>query len=507
MKYRLTKDDEAIFEVAKHNGSAFTAYYFDHVTSQKRDGEIVEGWQFIPWQLRVHHGVEAEQTLVGGFGSGKTGGIGMSGFGFCATVPQFRFLETAPVAWQSKLMYSYVVERLEGSKAMRFVSKMVTRPYPKITFYNGSSMEFMSADENAEKIKGWEGDWAVVDQAEDVDDLDTTVLNLGSRLRGRRPDGSERLGRLTILANAGDSPELWDRYDQVEAFPESYLSLTISYMDNPYLTDRDLENLRRRAGGTPALIQQWLEGKRPIGKGEHFPWSLLEPCVDPGLEAVMERAIKENRPGFVYQEAPKCGCVWWEMPHDPADEYIVIADPGQNDPPHRNAPVIMVWGIKDYPYRPAILRCFRWIFGGGSYQPFLMEYQRLVDQYHAQGQNAFDSTGTQKGFDELAFTVQHLLAEGMNMQGEKFLALNAAKVMLGKMYLRFPALRGLTHQLTHYRLPDTKIRQDITMTFAMSCNWLRRLLWGYSDETDEELAVSSDRAARSTDRAARTSRR
>ena len=506
MAYKLTQDDREIFEVAQYNGSAFTAYYFKHIVSQKRDGEVVEGWQFMPEQLRVHHGAEDEQTIVGGFGSGKTGGVGMSGFALCAMIPQFKFMETAPVAWQSRLMYDYIIERLEDSRAMRFVVKTITRPYPMIRFYNGSSMQFMSADENAEKIRGWEGDWAVVDQAEDVDDLDTTVLNLGTRLRGRRPNGMERLGRLTILANAGDNPELWDRYDQAETYSEDYLSLTLSYKDNPYLSERDLKNLRRRAGGTADKIQQWLEGKRPVGKGEQFPFSLLEPCIDRGLEDVMEKAIAEKRPGFVYQEAPKCGCVWWEMPPDPADEYIVIADPGQNNPPHRNSPVVMVWGVRDFPQRPAILRVFRWISGGGSYQPFILEYMRLVDQYHAQGQNAFDSTGVQKGFDELVFTTQHLLAEGMNMTGEKFFALNAAKVMLGKVFLRFPGLRGLTHQLTHYRLPDTKIRQDITMTFAMSCNWLRRLLWGYSDDTDEELAVSQDRAVRSSDRAARSGR-
>jgi hypothetical protein len=507
MAYKLTRDDEAIFEVARTNGSAFTAYYFDHIAGEKRDGEVVQGWEFMPWQLRVHHGLEDEQTVVGGFGSGKTGGVGMSAFVWCATTPNFKFLETAPVAWQSRQMYDYVVERLENSKARRFVTKFITRPYPKIFFYNGSTKEFMSADEQAAKIKTWEGDWIVVDQAEDVDALDETIRNLGTRLRGRRPGGSERLGRLTCLANAGDSPELWDRYDQVESFPEDYLSLTISYKDNPYLTERDLKNLERRAGGTAEAIQQWLEGKRPVGKGEQFPWSLVEPNIAPALTDIMERAIAENRAGFVYQQAPKCGAVWWEMPYEEGREYIVIGDPGQSNPPHRNSPVIMVWDITGFPEVPAVLRCFRWIFGGGSYQPFLLEYQRLVEQYHAQGQNAFDSTGVQKGFDELVFTTQHLLAEGMNMQGEKFLMINTAKVLLGKIMLRFPNLRGWAHQLTHYKLPDTKIRQDIVMAFVMSCGWMKRLLYGYLDEDEEDaLELPQDRETRTPDRVARSPR-
>jgi len=504
MAYRLTEGDLAIFEQAAQNGSVFTAFYFQNCVSQLDDSTVIKGWQFLPWALRVHHGSEPEQTIVGGFGSGKTAGLAISGFAFCATTPLFKFLEAAPVGWQSLQMYEYIVDRLPGSRAERFVKKTVYRPYPKITFHNGSTMEFMSADEQAARIKTWEGDQVILDQGEDVDDLDETIRNLGSRLRGRRPNGEPRLGRLTVLANAGDSPELWDRYDQAEAFPEDYLSLTISYRDNIYLSERDLKNLERRAGGTPELIQQWLEGKRPVGKGEHFPWTMIEPCVDSALNEIMERAIREKRKGFVYQEAPKCGCVWWEMPAEKGRQYIVIGDPGQNDPPHRNSPVIMVWDVTGFPAQPAYLRCFRWVFGGGLYGPFLDEFQRLVQLYKAHGQCAFDSTGMQKAFDELAFTTEGLLAEGMNLQGEKRLMINHLKIMLGKIMFRFPRIKGITHQLTHYKLPDTRIRQDITSVLMMTAGWLRRKLWDTANlDEEDEISLSQSRNAREPERMGR----
>jgi hypothetical protein len=504
MVYQLTDDDIAIFEEARSNGSIFTAYYFNNSISILDDGTRIEGWQFLPWQLRVHHGSEDEQTIIGGFGSGKTGGLGMSGFVWCATTPMFKFLEAAPVGWQSLQMFQYIVERLTNSRARRFVVKYVYRPYPKITLHNGSTMEFMSADEQGERIKTWEGDWVIIDQGEDVEGLDETIRNLGSRLRGRRPDGSERLGRLTVLANAGDNPELWDRYDQAETYLEDYLSMTISYKDNPYLSERDRKNLRRRAGGTPELIQQWLEGKRPIGKGEHFPWSMIEPCIDPALDDIMERAIREKRPGFVYQEAPKCGAVWWEMPPEKGRSYIVIGDGGQNDPPYRNSPVIMVWDVTNFPAQPMVLRCFRWIFGGGFYEPFLGEFERLVDQYHAHGQCAFDATGTQKAFDELAFTLANLLVEGMNVQGEKLLMINHTKMLMGRIMMKFPRLQGITHQLTHYKLPDTKIRQDIVSTIMMAAGWVRRLLWQPEDGDSDEIELEEGRVARSRERTVRS---
>lgn len=507
--YRLTPDDEVIFEKATANGSVFTAYYFQNSIAETRSGRLAEGWEFLPWQLRIHHGSEPEQCIIGGFGSGKTGGLAMSGFAYCAMIPNFMFLEAAPVAWQSKQMFDYIVKRLPESRANKFVAKTVERPYPKIVFKNGSSMEFMSADEQAAKIKTWEGDWIVLDQAEDVDDLDQTCLNLGSRLRGRRPDGSARLGRLTLLANAGDSPELWDIFDQAETFPEDYYSLQVSYEDNYFLTEKDIKNLFRRAmkaGGTRA-VDQWLRAQKPEGSGEHFPTSLIDPCISPALKDVMDAALAKGREGFVQEEAPKCGVVWWEMPYDEGREYLVVGDIGQNNPPHRGSPVIIVWDVTDFPERPAFMRCFRWIFGNGSFHPFFSEYKRLIEQYRAQGQNAFDSTGVQKGLEELAYTTEDMIAEGMSMTGNKYLHLNAAKQFFTKKLWLMPYLKGLSHQLTHYRIPDTKIRQDIVMVIAMSAGWMRRLLWGYADEEDSGIDMPNPRdPARTTSRDVRYER-
>ena len=186
---------------------------------------------------------------------------------------------------------------------------------------------------------------------------------------------------------------------------------------------------------------------------------------------------------------------------------MVVGDIGQNNPPHRGSPVIMVWDVTNFPERPAFLRCFRWIFGNGSFQPFWVEYKRLVDQYHAHGQNAFDSTGAQKGMDELAYTTEELVAEGMSMAGNKFLHLNSAKQFFTKKLWKMPYLKGISHQLTHYRIPDTKIRQDIVMVIAMSAGWMRRLLWGYEDSDDSGVEMPDPRhPSRTSDRDVRLGR-
>jgi hypothetical protein len=133
-----------------------------------------------------------------------------------------------------------------------------------------------------------------------------------------------------------------------------------------------------------------------------------------------------------------------------------------------------------------------------------MEFERLVDQYHAHGQCAFDSTGTQKAFDELAFTLANLLVEGMNVQGEKLLMLNHTKMLMGRIMMKFPRLQGITHQLTHYKLPDTKIRQDIVSTIMMTAGWVRRLLWQPEDGDADEIELEEGRVARSRERTTRS---
>ena len=119
---------------------------------------------------------------------------------------------------------------------------------------------------------------------------------------------------------------------------------------------------------------------------------------------------------------------------------------------------------------------------------FVNEYERMVKLYRAQARNAFDSTGVSKGFDELVFMTMNLSAEGMNMAGNgKYLALNAAKLLLQKHLMRFPYIPHMVNQLTNYKLPDEKIPQDIVMTLAMSAAFIRR--YYYEDVTTEEEAT------------------
>ena len=453
-----------------HAGVTYTIQWDD-------DGAPVfwhkHGWLWMPWQLQAYHDPRPEQTIVGGMGSGKTAYNAVSLVCMAMTIPHFRGFNFAPQMVQAQEVYGYIKNHFMDTPFWnRFVTAYPMRPYPRITIKNSfvgeSTIEIYSIEKDSEKIRTLEGDVAFVDQGEKFENLDDVVRDIGSRLRGRignRP----RIGRLCIVANAGDNPQLWTRYDQGEYQSKYFMSLNPSSYDNIWLTDADRDNLRRRVSSdaNEAEVEQWMNGRRPLGKGEHFPGHLVKAATDDNLDKIMNERIEATDPGYIKAESPKLHVYKWEMPPEPPEMkrvYCVIGDPGQGNPPDRNSGVIMTWDITDFPKNPATMRGFAWIAGHGSYLPFFQQFVQYTENYQAKDRCAFDSTGTQKGFNELAFSNFGILAEPMDMAvSGKMYALNSLKVFLARGLIKFPYIAHLGNQLTNYRIPDNKIWQDLVM--------------------------------------------
>lgn len=120
--------------------------------------------------------------------------------------------------------------------------------------------------------------------------------------------------------------------------------------------------------------------------------------------------------------------------------------------------------------------CFRWIYGRGSYDPFLQAFFEEYTRYRPQWA-LFDATGVQKSFDEIVFRRWGLMAEGVDLSGMKKAAgLTAAKILMGRALLKWPFISGVRQQLTSYILPDTKINQDIVSMFTILGYKLREYL-------------------------------
>jgi hypothetical protein len=493
--------------------STFTPYFFAPVSGTPRwdlVGETPDTWdlnfsngEYVPWtplhwQVVLAHDDRLDVTVIGGFGSSKTVGMAAAATYWCNMISNFKFMCVAPVGWQSRQMYDAVRQDLvdydnrheRPTRISRMVTKMVERPYPKITWWNGSTMEFMSADEQGEKILTWSGDAACVDQAGQLDELDELVMNLGSRLRGQI-GGRERMGKLILLANAYYNPALWERFDSMEAWPQYYLSIHLTTLDNPYLTTRQTDAFARRIRD-PDKLRQFLMAERPEPKGKEFSRELLANARDRSLDDAMEHGRENDLPGYTVSEATRVGVWLWEMPFNELDNYILVGDPGQNAPPNRNSPCVMVFRCTGFPSTPGYLHAMWWGDGKGSYWPFVYKMEEYYRRYSPMW-TAFDATGVQKGFDELVFAQRGLLVEGLNMQGLKMQMVITLKLLFGRGLLMLPEdIAGIWHQLAIWKMPDRKLRQDIASTLFMGAHMLQRLFLLSSEDLQEIQASDAD---------------
>ena len=85
--YRLTAGDIEIFRKACDPSDGvvvnwFTSYYF--------------GRELRQWQWAFHHALAKQISVVGGTGSGKTVGAGLSYATWAAMTPTFSFMNLAP---------------------------------------------------------------------------------------------------------------------------------------------------------------------------------------------------------------------------------------------------------------------------------------------------------------------------------------------------------------------------------------------------------------------------
>lgn len=480
------------------------------------------GWLFQDWQKEAYHCNQPELTIIGGFGSGKTAWLAATHAVLAAITPNYRGFCVAPQMMQVLESYKYIMQQFRETPWMtRWVTNVTKKP-PVITLENDfigeSTIEFLSIERDPEKVRTLEADFITLDQAEKIEELDELVRDLGSRLRGQIA-GRPKLGKLVLVANAGNNPQLWQRYDMAQWEPDIYKSFNPGSWDNQYLSETDIANLKRRVSGSAGLndaeINQWMGGQRPMGAGRHFSISTIQKCtsieldnlMNANLETQKSTTVVDGNYEWVKLTAPRVGVYKWEAPpdHRAGRQYIVVGDPGQSNPPDRNSPPIMVWDVTNFPAKPATLRAFHWVFAAGSYWGFLTEFERYVKTYRAHGRCAFDSTGTQKGFDELAFALMGLQAEGMNMSmSNKYLALNSLKLFMENGLMQFPYISHLQNQLSNYELPDSKLRQDLVMCMAMSALWMRRLY--YMDTIEDESEDVTRSVEERYDRYDRTAR-
>jgi hypothetical protein len=455
----------------------------------------------ISWAKDIAHGDDSDFMIIGGVGCGKTLNMVLIAGYYCCMMPNFRYLGTAPIAWQADLSYKeFLTFALDWNntqgrerRIIDWIENVRLRPHPMIEFVNGSSMEFKSLDKDATSIMTWSGDMAVVDQAEDPSvNLEMVMGNLGSRLRGQ-VGGRSRLGKLGLMANSAYNPVLWETFDKYESDPAQLAMLLTSY-DNPYLTQRQLVDIERRFRDKDEA-KRLMYSERPLPKGKEFTQELIVKCQSDALDGIMDDALSAGLEGFIKKDSRTAGIYEWALPPRQDHLYIMAGDPGQANPPYRNSPCIMVFDVTDFPRQPATLAAFYWIYGYGSYWPFINTMTALhyaYNPYYA----AFDSTGTQKAFDDLSLLDQDRAWVPINNSGMKMHMVLCLKVLMGRGFVQIPkSLYSVWNQLLMWHMPDKQLRQDIASTMFMigyALNQILPLVEG-DNEVEDFKAPTMDR--------------
>jgi hypothetical protein len=536
---RLTEKEIDLIRRGRENADLITDYFWKPPDQEK--GWIFD-YRFDPegaWQRKTHHASQKRIVIIGGFGSGKTRGVGISAATWCMTVPDFAFLNAAPLSWQSELMYDFLIKESRGCRIEDLMWRKVKRPYPLIEFrfyINNtlivSTMEFMSISDNATQILSWEGDWVNIDEAGKIDSLAETLRNMGSRLRGH-VRGRQRLGRMSLISNSWDNPELWMRYDLARELPNDYFSFTVATRHNGNVTE---DQLKFMIADIPEdEREQFLEGMRPEGRGKFFSVNSIKEAEDKEYSKFIQDRIENKVDGFDMRTTYGAGVSYFTTPRAEGHEYFITADPGTDNAPDRNSPVVMVWDVTNFPKFKMSLAAFWWGNGNGSITPFVRQLLKFMVTYDP-AFTGVDSTGPQKNTNEIlnlylsggrtddtnqrmewlgdiaVNKITNPIISGMDFSSGK----KTAQLIAGRLYLEaglisWPDMvHGIRSQLSNYD-PDkdkssstAKLTQDIVATLCMGCHAVR-IYFAY-DPTQED-ARDSDEDAQSLDRESARSQR
>ena len=489
----LTPTEIEICKRGLDDPNIFTDYFFKPYGAKKGfrfdDNFAEEG----KWQKTMHSAAQKDISIIGGFGTGKTMGVGISACVWAVLTSDFKFLDIGPRAFQAQQMYETILLTARNTRFESLIWEKPRRPHPKIIlrFRIGisvyeSSLEFMSADKDATGILSWEGDWLHIDEAGLLDNLEEVIINVGSRLRGT-VRGRERLGRFSMTSNSWDNFYLWYYFDQASSDPDNFLSMVVSSRHNHNVTADQLKRLMARIPEDER--ERFIDGTRPEGRGNFFEKTAIYECeLLHEVENAMDKQ-RENVPGYKVEKLHGAGVTYYMTPKLEGRAYMVFGDPGAGEAPSRNAPVLMCWDVTDFPRLPAKLVAFYWGNGGGKIGPFITQLLKFINVYQPI-YAGIDATGPQKNMNYLineyamkknleenpgdGFTINNV--SGMDFSGPKKISyLHAARLLIeGRMMVWPKAIVGFRSQLSNYDFEsDKKIAQDIVATFAMSAHAIR----------------------------------
>lgn len=466
----LTEADEQILPAALRENGGY------HLATQW----YLYGSTPLSKQWAFHHAPAPNVTWLGAIACGKTRGVAESYLVDCLTIPYFSALNTSVTSVQAELAFEMTLGWIDqNDRIEHLIDNVSLRPYPEISFKNYSKWIFRTAGKDARFIRGQEFDRINYDEAGlDYDGISLNTLR--GRLRGVRLDGTKRMARLDATTSPTDAPWLRERFykgvkGHWSADLKDYNSLRSTIYENTFLTQQQIRLME--ADYTDDMIDVELLALFPDYGMSTFPKNHIDSCTEQDLNDLMSQAVRpeSGNPAAGWREEvhPRFGIMHWEKPAVPHGMYVQGGDPGTGDPPKRNAGVVLVFRVDTKPWE---LVYFSWVYGKGSYNPFLASFKYALIKYTPVFKG-IDITGPQKALDELAFENQGISVDGINFSADKQALLNALTISITNHWFKWPIIKGLLTQLRHYRrekdTPQTKQTQDIVMALGIVAHLAR----------------------------------
>lgn len=494
--HSLTPEEKQIMKASESDPNIFFAYWFEKpgIAPFQLDHNFEEEAK---WQWKFCMALQSFIVAICGIATGKTVGVGMCAFYHASITPFFRFINVGHELVQAKYMYDEITNRAQGTRAMKLITKATTSPNPKIIIQYlidgveiSSELLFVSAGEKSDgkNLLSIRADWINVEEAGRFSGLAGLISLLVTRLTGSTAAGRPYMGRLSLISNPIDNPELWQIFDKARTNPNA-LTIMIDTEQNKNVTE---EQVQMQLDIIPEEEQAfYLTGKRPEGAGVCFNRLAVDACASQHLTAKLREGLAKGIKGYVGHHYPALGYWHYEFPWEADHQYILIGDPGTGAAPLRNAPSIYVVDTTMAP-RMNIIVALWWGNGGGKISPFYDMYLYFLETFKPIFAGV-DSTSNQKSTAEIinmdyvyeaGFSVNKI--EGLDFSGaRRMMYINSARVSLESRVWAWPdTAKGITSQLKSYdhiedRLTTSKIPQDLVSCFSMAAFASR---WKYPPE-------------------------
>lgn len=516
--YELTPEEEQLMIASTRDPNLFFQYWFE-----RPDGayfQLDHGFDDNPWQVDFCMAEQSTLVAICGVATGKTLATGMSAIYHCSVTPHFRFLNVGHELSQARFMYDEVTSFMENTRFQKLVVKSSASPHPIIEIaylIRGvkvwSTFECNSAGEksDAKNLLSWRGDWINIEECGRFDNLEDVRTILRTRLTGSTASGRPYMGRLSLISNPIDNPEMWEIFNKAQEDPDS-LTFLIDTASNKNVTDKQI---RAQLVDIPEEDQDlWLKGERPEGRGSYFQKHTVESCSSEIMSIKLKEGIAAGIPGFHGEYTPSLGYWHFRFPYDKDRQYMVIGDPGTGRAPLRNAPCIIVLDTFDAPKVNKIVAMW-WGNGVGKISPFTNMFLDFLDVYKPV-YAAIDSTATQKNYNEVmntefvydgGYSVEAITGMDFSVS-RKDQYLVSSRLVLEMTALIWPdCAKGIGSQLKSYdRVKDTaastsKLAQDIVACISMASFASRRLYppeRTTEDQDDEKKSkIARTRSSRS----------